>query len=204
MSVSNAGCSPPNPPAVSDQYTTLVNAIARGDSDGLVQLHNLMRRCARPYCGRKVGFADADDLVAEAFLAVVRAIQRGTIRQPECLMGFIATVVRRQIAVHVNAAARRGVPAPSHSGVPDRRPNIEDHVLQREKAELLAFVLGELSCRDREILSRFYLEGETKERVCAEMNLTPTQFRLLKSRAKARLTQKVQRRYARPQGWTVA
>jgi RNA polymerase sigma-70 factor, ECF subfamily len=55
-------------------------------------------------------------------------------------------------------------------------------------------VLRNLSWRDREILTRFYLRGESQERVCSEMNLTGTQFRLLKSRAKARFGELGKRR----------
>ena len=47
-------------------------------------------------------------------------------------------------------------------------------------------VLKGLSSRDREILTRFYLQEESQEQICREMKLTDTQFRLLKSRAKAR------------------
>ena len=47
-------------------------------------------------------------------------------------------------------------------------------------------VLRGISARDREILTRFYLYEQTQEQICAEMNLSETQFRLLKSRAKAR------------------
>ena len=47
-------------------------------------------------------------------------------------------------------------------------------------------MLTELSGRDREILTRFYLQEESQEEICAEMVLSETQFRLLKSRAKAR------------------
>jgi RNA polymerase sigma-70 factor (ECF subfamily) len=43
-----------------------------------------------------------------------------------------------------------------------------------------------LSDRDREILTRFYLDEQTQEKICEDMSLTETQFRLLKSRAKAR------------------
>ena len=46
--------------------------------------------------------------------------------------------------------------------------------------------LQQLSERDREILTRFYLHEETQEEICQDMSLTETQFRLLKSRAKAR------------------
>ena len=47
-------------------------------------------------------------------------------------------------------------------------------------------VLQKVSRRDREILIRYYLLEQTQEEICSEMNLTETQFRLLKSRAKAR------------------
>ncbi|HEV2690756.1 MAG TPA: sigma factor-like helix-turn-helix DNA-binding protein [Bryobacteraceae bacterium] len=47
-------------------------------------------------------------------------------------------------------------------------------------------VLANLSERDCEILTRFYLREESQEQICEEMNLSETQFRLLKSRAKAR------------------
>jgi len=47
-------------------------------------------------------------------------------------------------------------------------------------------ILRSLPDRDREILTRFYLDEQTQEQICEDMNLTETQFRLLKSRAKAR------------------
>jgi len=51
--------------------------------------------------------------------------------------------------------------------------------------------------RDREILTRFYLQEQTQEEICAEMNLSDTQFRLLKSRAKARFGELGRKKLAR-------
>jgi DNA-directed RNA polymerase specialized sigma24 family protein len=47
-------------------------------------------------------------------------------------------------------------------------------------------VLRSLSRRDRDILTRFYLHEQSPEEICQDMGLSETQFRLLKSRAKAR------------------
>jgi DNA-directed RNA polymerase specialized sigma24 family protein len=47
-------------------------------------------------------------------------------------------------------------------------------------------VLNSLPKRDREVLARFYLEEQAHGQICREMGLTETQFRLVKSRAKAR------------------
>ena len=52
---------------------------------------------------------------------------------------------------------------------------------------LVEAALSRLVERDREILTRYYLHEQSQDRICAEMGLTETQFRLLKSRAKARL-----------------
>ncbi len=66
----------------------------------------------------------------------------------------------------------------------------------RQHAELIRRVLAELSGRDREILTRFYLHEESQDEICAEMILTETQFRLLKSRAKARFGELGKRKLA--------
>jgi DNA-directed RNA polymerase specialized sigma24 family protein len=47
-------------------------------------------------------------------------------------------------------------------------------------------MLARLKVRDREILERFYYGEQAAEQICSEMHLTPTQFRLYKSRAIAR------------------
>jgi len=47
--------------------------------------------------------------------------------------------------------------------------------------------LNLLAPRDREVLLRFLVDEQPQDRICAEMGLTETQFRLLKSRAKTRL-----------------
>ena len=56
----------------------------------------------------------------------------------------------------------------------------------RQRTELIEKVLSELADRDWEVLTRFYLHEQSQEQICAEMGLTETQFRLLKSRAQAR------------------
>jgi len=68
----------------------------------------------------------------------------------------------------------------------DRKRSPEETAFSEERSELMWRILGALSSRDREILTRFYLQEESQEKICQEMELTETQFRLLKSRAKAR------------------
>ena len=58
-------------------------------------------------------------------------------------------------------------------------------------------ILKSLPQRDREILIRFYLHEQRPEQICEDMNLSETQFRLIKSRAKARFGELGKRRMSK-------
>ena len=61
-----------------------------------------------------------------------------------------------------------------------------DKMSAAERAEIARKVLNGVSRRDRDILNRFYVLEQSQEQICADMGLSYNQFRLLKSRAKAR------------------
>lgn len=69
--------------------------------------------------------------------------------------------------------------------------------IEQQQEAIAKTVLQGISRRDREILTRFYLLEETQEQICEGMNLSETQFRLLKSRAKARFGDLGRRKLAR-------
>ncbi|HWU38315.1 MAG TPA: sigma-70 family RNA polymerase sigma factor, partial [Candidatus Acidoferrum sp.] len=146
-------------------------------------------RGVRFYLCRQLGPQELDDKVHDTFLIVVQAIRRGELREPERLMGFIRTIVKRQVAAHIDNAiqSRRDYQELEPDGsLPDARESPEESVISRQRLEIMESVLRSVSRRDREILTRFYLMEQTQEEICAEMDLSDTQFRLLKSRAKAR------------------
>jgi RNA polymerase sigma factor (sigma-70 family) len=104
-------------------------------------------------------------------------------------MGFVRTVVRRQVAAYIDQAVQtRRDQADIECGVTvvDGKGDPEQQAIAKQKKLLMKSVLDSLSKRDRDILVRFYLNEEPQEQICREMALTETQFRLLKSRAKAR------------------
>lgn len=185
-------------PAV--DWAELVDRIRRGDPSGMEQLYAVFSRGVRFYLCRHVGTEELDDRVHDTFLIVVQAIQRGELRDPNRLMGFVRTVVRRQVAAYIERAVHlRKEQTELHPGlaVSDSRSDPEKEVMERQRVELMEKVLRSVSKRDREILTRFYLLGQTQEQICREMNLTETQFRLLKSRAKARFGELGKRRLKR-------
>ena len=64
----------------------------------------------------------------------------------------------------------------------------EETLAEREREQIMKQLLGSLTVKEQEILTRFYLNEQTKEQICREMSLTDSQFRLTKSRAKQRLS----------------
>lgn len=170
-------------------WPLLVKQIKAGNDDGMEQLYKLFSRGIRFYLCRQLGPQELEDKVHDTFLIVVNAIRRGDLREPERLMGFVRTVVRRQVAAYIEqAVTTRREQAELETGitVADRTQNPEQEAMVKQKAALMKSALESLSQRDRDILIRFYLKEQPQEQICREMSLTETQFRLLKSRAKAK------------------
>ncbi len=180
---------PEQPDNPAYDWADMVSRISRDDKTAMEELYRVFSRGIRFYLCRQLGPQDLDDRVHDCFLIVIQAIRKGDLREPERLMGFVRTIVRRQIAGHIETAVqnrRQQVDIEIGGAIPDRRLNPESFVMGRQQEELAADVLKGISGRDREILTRFYLHEQTQEQICGEMQLTETQFRLLKSRAKAR------------------
>jgi RNA polymerase sigma-70 factor (ECF subfamily) len=173
-------------------WPELVMRIQRGDESGMEDLYHLFARGIRFYLCRHLGMQEVDDKVHDTFLIVVQAIRRGDLREPDRLMGFVHTVLRRQVAALINAKVhnrRDQEHLDVGARVADRRPNPEETTAFEQKVALMQATLLQLSDRDREILTRFYLHEETQGKIRQEMHLTEIQFRLFKSRAKARFAE---------------
>ena len=180
---------PPEAAQVYAGWAQLVERIRFSQTDGMAELYHLFSKGVRFYLCRQLGIQELDDKVHDIFVVVVQAIRRGELREPERLMGFVRTVVRRQVAAHIDKAVqarREQMDLEASARVPDPSGNPEEVAIFNQKEDLVRRILAELSSRDREILTRFYLEEESQEEICAVMILTETQFRLLKSRAKSR------------------
>lgn len=180
-------------------WVALVDRIRSGETDGMEELYQLFSRGIRYYLCRQLGPQELDDKIHDSFLVVVQAIKKGELREPQRLMGFVRTIVRRQLAAHIDRVVhdrRDQADLDSTVRVVDPRGNPEETAMFRQRKDLIHRVLSELGERDREILTRFYLHEQSQEQICDEMGLTDTQFRLLKSRAKARFGELGKKRIA--------
>jgi RNA polymerase sigma-70 factor (ECF subfamily) len=180
---------PEDPGRMMMTWSELVERIHAGDSAGMEELYRLFSRGIRYFLCRQLGSHDIDDKIHDVFVVITQAIQRGDLREPDRLMGYVRTVVRRQIAAHIESAmyTRRNVSdIDSGTAIPDEAADPEQAAMRLQNKELVEQLLSSISPRDREILTRFYLREEPQQHICREMKLTETQFRLIKSRAKAR------------------
>jgi RNA polymerase sigma-70 factor (ECF subfamily) len=175
-------------PAV-PSWSNLVHRVHAGEPSALEELYALFSKGIRFYICRQLGPQDLDDKVHDVFLIITQAIQSGDLREPERLMGYVRTVVRRQVAAHIDHAVQvRRQHASIESGIVLRDTAIdpERKAIVRENFNVAMRILNSIPKRDREILIRFYLREQSADTICQEMDLTETQFRLIKSRAKAR------------------
>ena len=176
----------PDPLRIPD-WSELVLRIRDGDPDAMAQLYHVFGLGVRYFLIRKLGSADVDDRVHDVFLIVVEAIRNGDLRDPERLMGFVRTVVKRQIAANISEAVdRRQTEVDFEDNAfsfPDSREDPERGALDRQREEIARKVLQSISPKDREILFRFYVDEQSMETIMEQMHLSYNQYRLLKSRA---------------------
>ncbi|HUK89016.1 MAG TPA: sigma-70 family RNA polymerase sigma factor [Blastocatellia bacterium] len=170
------------------RWGPLVERIRAGDDTAVQELYLKLCTGLGFLIRRQLGAQDMHDHVHHVFIIVLTAIRSGRLRVPEALIGFAWAVMRNHIAACIDEMQRSrqenpGAVALDSIALDQHSP--EDAVLNQEKTEIAYRALKQLRPRDREILTRFYLSGQTEERICEEMQLTSTQFRLAKSRAKA-------------------
>ena len=129
-------------------WVALVAQIKNGEDAGLEFLYRQFSRGIRYYLCRHLGPEELDDRVHDTFLVVVQALRKGDLREPERLMGFVRTIVRRQVAAYIDQAVQtRRDQADIECGVAvvDGKRDPEQQAIARQKTELMKSVLESLS-----------------------------------------------------------
>ena len=170
-------------------WTNLVTRLQEGDSKAMEELYAMLSNGVRYHLCRQLGPEELDDRLHDAFLIVVDSIRAGELRDPRGLMGFVRTIVKRMIAATIAtkiSARREHLDEQKSSNVSDKGVTPEDALRFRQQTNIVREVLREMPERDRQILTRFYVDEQSPQAICEDMSLTLTQFRLFKSRAKYR------------------
>jgi RNA polymerase sigma-70 factor (ECF subfamily) len=135
------------------------------------------------------GRPEAEDLFQDTFRVGLEKLRQGELREPAKLPGFLAQIARNLAIEHYRKIARRKTDADSDA-VLDAVASAESPLgglLARENAALVRQTLHELANeRDRQILLRFYIAEEDKDRISADYGLSSLQFNRVLHRARQR------------------
>jgi RNA polymerase sigma-70 factor, ECF subfamily len=173
-----------------DAGADLVSRIRAGDRQAEAELVERYTRGIEVIIRREVGNRSvADDLYQEAFRIAIEKIRRGDVREPEKLSGFVCGVARNLVIDYFRRAARQDSvgEVEEAASLPDPAPDQLETLLRKEQADIVWQVLKEMrNERDIQVLFRYYLAEDDKERICADLGLTSLHFNRVVHRARER------------------
>ena len=179
----------------SSTFGRLVVGVQAGQESATEELHRTFHRGLVYFFFRHVGAEYAEEYAQQSIICLIQAIQDNRIQDPNRLTGYCrgiaANILRGAIKERINRRVREC--DLGNVQVRDPRGNTEASLLHSERVAIMLSELEKMAAKQREILRRFYLEEQTQTEICQAMGLTDTQFRLLKSRAKAALTMACQK-----------
>ena len=176
----------------------LVAEIVAGDTDAMGKLYTALRPLRYYFCQR-IGETEGEDAFHELIIDLFTQLRRGLIHNPECLGGYARSMASNKLAGRIRQRAfSRQHETAIEDGAPLRGGSVspEGAAIRSEQEKIAMRILLSVPARDREVLVRFYFREEAAEQIQSTMQLTPTQFRLIKSRAKARFTELCHTRFA--------
>ncbi len=122
--------------------------------------------------------ADAEDVRAETFLRVLKAIRDQQVRTPDSLSSYILGVARNIILEALRsphrAATERDVPEVVS---PEPEPELDEHV-----REAIQVTIHRLKPKEREFLRLYYYDDLPKEEIARRIGITEERVRLVKHR----------------------
>jgi RNA polymerase sigma factor (sigma-70 family) len=145
-------------------------------------------------------WVDAEDLTQETLHIVVERVRARTIEDPRKVFSFAASTARN-LALNAARKALRQQTVVDSDLVDELAQNLEMEQSElsdaddRHLAEAVMAMLEELPTeRDRQMLTRFYLDGVDKQQLCRELGLSPKHFDRVLMRARSRLRTIIERR----------
>ena len=127
-----------------------------------------------------------EDLSQDTFKIVLEKVRRGDLREPERLSGFVCGVARNTAIDYMRRTRhlknREGIANAEH--ISDPAPSQLEDILKHERALIVREVINELKIkRDRDLLFRYFIAEEDKDKICADFGITRAQFSNLIFRA---------------------
>jgi RNA polymerase sigma-70 factor, ECF subfamily len=134
---------------------------------------------------------DVDDLAQDVLTAVLEQLRKGGLREAAALPAYIRTSAMHRL--HAEQRASQATQR-SHERVEAEDPRLvasdrgpADELDAARKSRQIRELLAEMPvARDREVLTRFYLQEQDCAQICAELEIDPEHFRRVIHRARSR------------------
>jgi RNA polymerase sigma factor (sigma-70 family) len=174
-------------------WARMAKGIRADDGSAVKEFYEVFNRGFRFFISRQLGSVDLEDNVHDCVLAVMTAVRREQLREPERFVGFVRTIVKRYIAARI----KEKISGRADENIDEARhplrylsPDPERNAIRTETRAIARQALETLSGRDREVLRRFYLLEQKEEQIRLEMNLSEHAFKNIKHRAKNKFAEK--------------
>jgi RNA polymerase sigma-70 factor (ECF subfamily) len=173
-----------------EQIPDLASRIESGDRMAESELIKRFGNGLRLILLKRTGSAQlASDLCQDTFVVALRKLRAGELKNSNALAAFV-----RQIAVNISIEHFRKekrfvcqddeMISRFHSHKDKNAKSIDDQTVKMAIGGALELLRVE---RDREILRRFYLDDQDKEKICAELRLSISHFDRVLYRARQRM-----------------
>jgi RNA polymerase sigma-70 factor (ECF subfamily) len=166
-----------------------LQALAAAQEDAQAQLvTTLSRRMKLALRSRLRSPQAVEDAFQETLLRVLVYFRSGkTLRTPASLPAFVESICTH-VALESGRASKRHDQIPAHLPDPvDTSSNPERRLLAEERRCFIRRTLQVLRARDRDVLTKLFLEEEDRRAVCEQFNISEQHLRLVLHRARARL-----------------
>lgn len=169
---------------------SIVQGIRAGDERAETRLVERYSKGLRYLLLRRTRDNDrAQDLLQDTLSIAIAKLREVDLENPERLAGYLRGIA---IRVALNAGRRwQREPYPMEgeavAEIPDREPRQFDHVAREQTRTAVHKLLRSMPVkRDREILTRFYVEDQDKDEICRALGLDSLHFNRVLFRAKKR------------------
>lgn len=130
----------------------------------------------------------AEDLSQETFILVIRNLRDGKLREPKKLPAYILSTARFLFIGWLRRKDNQVEVRADFDLYTTDRHSPEKACLEVENRNRLEGLIWNLNVsRDKEILTRCYLQDQSKPEICEAMNLSCTHYDRVISRARGRL-----------------
>jgi RNA polymerase sigma-70 factor, ECF subfamily len=135
-----------------------------------------------------------EDIRQETFLRVLQAVRRNGIQDPKRVGAFVNSVCTHVAQEYRRADARHPLLEGDPPPVPDTGPGADGELITRECQEEVRAVLGELSDKNRMILTALYLDEQPLTELCRMFQVDSNYVRVLVFRARTRFRAALEKR----------